>query len=33
VHRGFYFAFLEIRKQVLDTVAEYQQKYGYQNVV
>lgn len=29
VHRGFYYAFNDIKKQVLDSVAEYQKKYGY----
>ena len=33
VHQGFYYAFTDIKKQVLDTVSQYQQKYGIQNVM
>ena len=33
VHQGFYYAFTDIKKQVLDTVAQYQQKYAMQNVM
>jgi len=32
VHRGFYYAFTDIQKQVLDTVAQYRTKYPHNNL-
>ena len=33
VHRGFYYAFVDISKQILSSVAEYKQKYNLPNLV
>lgn len=32
VHRGFYYAFTDIQKQILDTVASYRTKYPHNNL-
>ena len=33
VHRGVYYAFLDIEKQVMSAVATYRAKYGHENIM
>jgi hypothetical protein len=33
VHRGFYYAFLDIEKDVLNTVASYRTKFTFSNIM
>ena len=33
VHRGFYYAYNDIKNQVLNAVKTYESKYGYKKIV